>query len=224
MVERMVAQEDEFNGIMDFMTEGDDDLGPPGSAAQQDLPNDDDEDVADAARFEDQLRRARNGGVALPPAPNVTIDTDTGLATWHRPSGNSITLKPAQYKYYELLKNAGKKQLLTFLSGQVTAALKRCLAHEPYRTVESMTLAHTGWRGKINAHRAAHTVLGIRRTGSRRDCLERKGRTAHRRSHGAPSLRSERSIRTISTRQYGERGGFRSFHTTRSRRHYNHRR
>lgn len=37
MVERMVAQEDEFNGIMDFMTEGDDDLGPPGRAAQQDL-------------------------------------------------------------------------------------------------------------------------------------------------------------------------------------------
>ena len=146
MVERMVAQEDEFNGIMDFMTEGDDDLGPPGSAAQQDLPNDDDEDVADAARFEDQLRRARNGGVALPPAPNVTIDTDTGLATWHRPSGDSITLKPAQYKYYELLKNAGKKQLLTFLSGQVTAALKRCLA--------ARTISHRR-KHDARAHRVA---------------------------------------------------------------------
>ena len=147
MVERMVAQEDEFNGIMDFMTEGDDDLGPPGSAAQQDLPNDDDEDVADAARFEDQLRRARNGGVALPPAPNVTIDTDTGLATWHRPSGDSITLKPAQYKYYELLKNAGKKQLLTFLSGQVTkphsnqALQHLAISHRGTRD------ARPGWRG-----------------------------------------------------------------------------
>ena len=140
-----MAQEDEFNGIMDFMTEGDDDLGPPGSAAQQDLPNDDDEDVADAARFEDQLRRARNGGVALPPAPNVTIDTE-GLATWHRPSGDSITLKPSQYKYYELLKNAGKKQLLTFLSGQVTAALKRCLA--------ARTISHRR-KHDARAHRVA---------------------------------------------------------------------
>ena len=43
-------------------------------AAGQDMPNEDDEeDVTDAARFDEQLRWARNGGIARPAPPNISI-------------------------------------------------------------------------------------------------------------------------------------------------------
>ena len=100
------------------------------------MPNeDDDEDIADANRFDEQLRQARSGGIARPQPPNISIDTTNGIATWHRQQGDSIALKPAQYEYFKLLKNAGEKQLLTFLSGQVVSAssenMPRIISHAP---------------------------------------------------------------------------------------------
>ena len=59
------------------------------------------------------------------PAPDVRLSTTnvyagtaTPRATWHRARKEPLPLTRGQYEAYELLKHAGERQLLTFLSGE----------------------------------------------------------------------------------------------------------
>jgi hypothetical protein len=132
-VATMLAQEEEYRGLAEFMFNDDDD-DAPGTINAPDLPDDDDDITdEDASRFAREVASAnRDDLTARPPAPNVVLGAD-GIATWYKSVRieigeevrvTPIRLKHAQYEHYLNLAGegpqsaAGHKQLLTFLSGQ----------------------------------------------------------------------------------------------------------
>ena len=71
-VATMLAQEEEYRGLADFMFELDDDEAP-GTATARDLPDDDITDD-DASRFAREIAAANRGDPdALPPVPRVVL-------------------------------------------------------------------------------------------------------------------------------------------------------
>ena len=133
----MLAQEEEYHSLAEFMFEGDDDVAPNARAAPDLADDDDDLCDEDADRFAREIAAAnRNDPDQRPPRP-VVIVGDDGVATWHRSTTigdvtriTPIPLKAAQYDHYCRLQHAGEKQLLTFLSGQV-----RSSSHPPPRSL-----------------------------------------------------------------------------------------
>ena len=139
-VATMLSQEEEYNGLADFMFNDDDDEAP-GTTTAPDLPDDDITDE-DASRFAREVASAnRNDADTRPPAPNVLLGED-GIATWYKSVQidgveriTPIRLKQAQYDHYLNLAGegpqsaAGHKQLLTFLSGQARANHELCILY-----------------------------------------------------------------------------------------------
>lgn len=124
-VATMLVQEEEFHGLADFMFEGDDDAAPDAAGSTDLLDDDDDITDEDADRFTREIATSNRGDDATrPDSPIVLLGAD-GVATWYKSVQvggalriTPIRLKKAQYEHYMRLRQAGKKQLLTFLSGQ----------------------------------------------------------------------------------------------------------
>ena len=129
-VERYLQQEHDHESMSRFIDAMSADAAPDAMDVEATPPvrdatsDEGDDDEQDAMRLRDEMAAARRVQPRRP-APDVRLSTTdvyaataTPRATWHRARKEPLPLTRGQYEAYELLKHAGERQLLTFLSGE----------------------------------------------------------------------------------------------------------